>query len=140
MKVIGLISGTSMDGIDAAQHSMMNIITLILMLCIGASMPAESVFRLETIAVLILGFVAFTGGTAGGVLLGKLLKYILREPFNPILGAAGVSAVPMAARVVHNIAYAENPRNFLLMHAMGPNVAGVIGSAVVAGIFMSIAR
>jgi len=123
---------------DVAQNALMNIITIILMLCIGASMPGHLVMRPETLMVLALGLVAFACGTAGGVLLGKLMKVVSREPFNPIIGAAGVSAVPMAARVAQHIGQQENPRNFLLMHAMGPNVAGVIGSAVVAGAFLNL--
>ena len=117
----------------SAANSLINIVTIILMLCIGASMPGELVMRTETLLVLGLGLVAFACGTAGGVLLGKVMKWISKEPFNPIIGAAGVSAVPMAARVAQHIGQKENPRNFLLMHAMGPNVAGVIGSAVIAG-------
>jgi oxaloacetate decarboxylase beta subunit len=116
----------------------MNITTIILMLCIGASMPGELVMRPETLMVLGLGLVAFAGGTAGGVLLGKLMKLVSKEPFNPIIGAAGVSAVPMAARVAQHVGQRANPRNFLLMHAMGPNVAGVIGSAVIAGVFLGL--
>ena len=123
---------------DTAQNAMINTITIILMLCIGASMPAEVVMRKETLLILGLGLIAFAGGTAGGVLMGKVMKLVSKEPFNPIIGAAGVSAVPMSARVVQHIGQKENPRNFLLMHAMGPNVAGVIGSSVVAGIFLSI--
>jgi sodium ion-translocating decarboxylase beta subunit len=118
---------------NAAQNALINLTTIILMLCIGASMPGELVMRPETLMVLGLGLIAFACGTAGGVLLGKLMKWISKEPFNPIIGAAGVSAVPMAARVAQHLGQKENPRNFLLMHAMGPNVAGVIGSAVVAG-------
>jgi sodium ion-translocating decarboxylase beta subunit len=122
---------------SAAQNALINLTTIILMLCIGASMPAEQVMRTETLLVLGLGLVAFACGTAGGVLLGKLMKWISKEPFNPIIGAAGVSAVPMAARVAQHLGQKENPRNFLLMHAMGPNVAGVIGSAVFAGALLS---
>jgi len=121
----------------SAQNSLINIVTIILMLCIGASMPGELVMRPETLMVLALGLIAFACGTAGGVLLGKLMKLVTKEPFNPIIGAAGVSAVPMAARVAQHLGQKENPRNFLLMHAIGPNVAGVIGSAVVAGAFLS---
>lgn len=121
---------------DAAQNALINITTIILMLCIGASMPGELVMRPETLMVLALGLIAFAGGTAGGVLLGKLMRLVSKEPFNPIIGAAGVSAVPMAARVAKHLGQRENPRNFLLMHAMGPNVAGVIGSAVFAGVFL----
>ncbi|MBA7495994.1 Glutaconyl-CoA decarboxylase subunit beta [subsurface metagenome] len=123
---------------NVAQNALMNLTTVILMLCIGASMPGELVMRPETLMVLGLGLVAFATGTAGGVLMGKVMKLISKEPFNPIIGAAGVSAVPMAARVAQHMGQKENPRNFLLMHAMGPNVAGVIGSAVVAGVFLSI--
>ena len=99
-------------------------------------MPGELVMRTETLLVLGLGLIAFACGTAGGVFLGKVMKWMSKEPFNPIIGAAGVSAVPMAARVAQHIGQKENPRNFLLMHAMGPNVAGVIGSAVIAGAFL----
>ena len=101
-------------------------------------MPADVIMRAETLLVLGLGLIAFACGTAGGVLMGKLMRLVSKEPFNPIIGAAGVSAVPMAARVAQHIGQQENPRNFLLMHAMGPNVAGVIGSAVVAGVFLGI--
>lgn len=123
---------------DTAQNSMINTVTIILMLSIGASMPGDLVMRPETLMVLALGLVAFAGGTAGGVLIGKVMKLVGKEPFNPIIGAAGVSAVPMAARVAQHLGQKENPRNFLLMHAMGPNVAGVIGSSVVAGVFLNI--
>jgi sodium ion-translocating decarboxylase beta subunit len=123
---------------DTAGNALINGVTILLMLCIGASMPGELVARPETLLVLALGLVAFASGTAGGVLMGKLMKWISKEPFNPIIGAAGVSAVPMAARVAQHIGQKENPRNFLLMHAMGPNVAGVVGSAVVAGVFLSL--
>jgi sodium ion-translocating decarboxylase beta subunit len=122
---------------STAQNALINLTTIILMLCIGASMPGELVMRPETLMVLGLGLIAFACGTAGGVLLGKLMKWISKEPFNPIIGAAGVSAVPMAARVAQHMGQKENPRNFLLMHAMGPNVAGVIGSAVFAGALLS---
>jgi len=122
---------------DTAQNSLMNIVTILLMLSIGASMPADVVMKPETLMVLGLGLVAFACGTAGGVLMGRLMRLVSKEPFNPIIGAAGVSAVPMAARVAQHIGQQENPRNFLLMHAMGPNVAGVIGSAVVAGVFLN---
>jgi oxaloacetate decarboxylase beta subunit len=117
----------------SAANSLINIVTIILMLSIGASMPGDQIMRPETLMVLGLGLVAFACGTAGGVLLGKVMKWVSKEPFNPIIGAAGVSAVPMAARVAQHVGQKENPRNFLLMHAMGPNVAGVIGSAVIAG-------
>ena len=121
----------------AAQNALTDITTIILMLCIGASMPAELLMRPETLMILALGLLAFAGGTAGGVLLAKFMNLFLKEKINPMIGAAGVSAVPMAARVAQHLGQKENPRNFLLMQAMGPNVAGVIGSAVVAGVFLS---
>ncbi len=134
LRVSGVVERLS----DTAQNALINLTTIFLMLAIGASMPAELVMRTETLLVLALGLVAFAGGTAGGVLMGKVMKLISKEPINPIIGAAGVSAVPMAARVAQHMGQKENPRNFLLMHAMGPNVAGVIGSAVVAGVFLSV--
>ncbi|MBA7629499.1 Glutaconyl-CoA decarboxylase subunit beta [subsurface metagenome] len=123
---------------DTAGNALINIVTILLMLCIGASMPGELVARPETIMVLALGLIAFASGTAGGVLMGKIMRLVTKEPLNPMIGAAGVSAVPMAARVAQHMGQKENPRNFLLMHAIGPNVAGVVGSAVVAGIFLSL--
>lgn len=123
---------------ETAQNALINITTVILMLCIGASMPGELVMRPETLMVMALGLIAFSGGTAGGLLIARVMKLVIKQPLNPIIGAAGVSAVPMSARVAQHIGQRENPRNFLLMHAMAPNVAGVIGSAVVAGVFLSI--
>ena len=133
LRVSGVVERLS----EAAQHSLINLTTILLMLSVGASMPAELVMHPETLMVLGLGLIAFCGGTAGGVLMGKLMRLVSKEPINPIIGAAGVSAVPMAARVAQHLGQQENRRNFLLMHAMGPNVAGVIGSAVVAGVFLS---
>ena len=101
-------------------------------------MPGELVARTDTLLVLALGLIAFAFGTAGGVIRGKLMSWISKEPINPMIGAAGVSAVPMASRVVQHMGQQENPRNFLLMHAMAPNIAGVVGSAVVAGVFLSL--
>ncbi|HEU65642.1 MAG TPA: sodium ion-translocating decarboxylase subunit beta [Chloroflexi bacterium] len=124
--------------VEAAEYSLVNIVTIILMLCVGASMPAEVVMNPGTLMILALGLVAFAAGTAGGVLMAKLMRLVSKEPLNPMIGAAGVSAVPMSARVVQHMGQKENPRNFLLMHAMGPNVAGVISSAVVAGAFLAI--
>jgi len=123
---------------QTAQNELINIITILLMLGIGASMPADQVMNVRTLMVLGLGLFAFCVGTAGGTLLGKLMSKISKEPFNPILGAAGVSAVPMAARIAQHIGQHENRKNFLLMHAMGPNVAGVIGSAVAGGYFLGL--
>jgi len=133
LRVSGVVDRLS----ETAQRSLINLTTIILMLCIGACMPAELVMRTETLLVLALGLIAFASGTAGGVLMGKLMRLVSKEPLNPIIGAAGVSAVPMAARVAQHIRQRENVRNYLLMHAMGPNVAGVIGSAVVAGVFLN---
>jgi len=122
---------------NTAQNELINIITILLMLGIGASMPAEKVLHGRTLMVLFLGLAAFAVGTAGGVLLGKIMSWLSKEPFNPMLGAAGVSAVPMSARIVHHLGHQENKKNYLLMHAMGANVAGVIGSAVAGGYFLS---
>ncbi len=123
---------------NTAQNELINIITILLMLGIGASMPAESVLQVKTLMVLGLGLFAFCVGTAGGVLLGKVMSKFSKEPFNPMLGASGVSAVPMSARIVQHLGQHENKKNLLLMHAMGPNVAGVIGSAVAGGYFLGL--
>lgn len=119
-----------------AQESFIDIVTIILGITVGAFMAAESFLRPEALAVFFLGLIAFAMATAGGVLMGKLMARLSKEPFNPIIGAAGVSAVPMSARVVQRMGQKANPRNFLLMHAMGPNVAGVIGTAIAAGFFL----
>ncbi len=132
LKTSGVVERLS----QTAQSAFIDVVTMVLMLCIGASMPAELVMRKETLIILALGFLAFSFSTIGGVLMGKLMSKFSKTPFNPMLGAAGVSAVPMAARVVHHEGQKANPRNFLLLHAMGPNVAGVVGSAVVAGVFL----
>ena len=123
---------------NTAQNDFVNIITILLMLGIGASMPADKVLQISTLMVLALGLFAFAMGTVGGVFLGLLMSWISKEPFNPMLGACGVSAVPMSARIVQHMGMKENPRNYLLMHAMGPNVAGVIGSAVAGGYFLGL--
>ena len=121
-----------------AQNELMNIVTIFLGISVGATATAENFLNLETIKIIVLGVVAFGLGTAGGVLLAKLMNVFLKEKINPLIGSAGVSAVPMAARVSQTVGQKENPRNFLLMHAMGPNVAGVIGSAVAAGVFLAL--
>lgn len=123
---------------DTAQNSLINIVTIFLGLAVGASASAEKFLQLNTIQILVLGVVAFGIGTTAGVLLGKLMHRLSGGEVNPMIGAAGVSAVPMAARVVQKEGQKADPSNFLLMHAMGPNVAGVIGSAVAAGVMMSI--
>ena len=122
----------------AAQNELMNIVTIFLGLAIGSKLQAESFLTLETIGILLLGLVAFAIGTASGVLIAKLMNRLSKKPINPLIGAAGVSAVPMAARVANKVGQDANPNNYLLMHAMGPNVAGVIGSAVAAGVLLSI--
>ncbi|AEH24271.1 sodium ion-translocating decarboxylase subunit beta [Pyrococcus yayanosii] len=121
----------------AAQEELMNIVTIFLGLGIGSTMRAESFLTAKTLIILGLGIVAFASATAGGVLFGKLMMKLSGGRINPMIGAAGVSAVPMSARVVQRLASEEDPGNFILMHAMGPNVAGVIGTAVVAGVFLS---
>ena len=123
---------------DAASNEILNIATVFLMLTIGTQLSADSVFQFATIKILILGVVAFGISTVSGVLFAKLMNLVLKEKINPLIGAAGVSAVPMAARIAHQIAQEENPHNYLLPHAMAPNVAGVIGSAVIAGVFLAI--
>lgn len=123
---------------DTAQNSLINIVTIFLGLAVGASASADKFLQVRTIQILVLGVVAFGIGTTAGVLLGKLMHRLSGGEVNPMIGAAGVSAVPMAARVVQKEGQKADPSNFLLMHAMGPNVAGVIGSAVAAGVMMSI--
>ncbi|HHV07292.1 MAG TPA: sodium ion-translocating decarboxylase subunit beta [Firmicutes bacterium] len=121
-----------------AQNELINIITIFLGTSVGATMSAENFLNLKTIGLVALGLVAFSCGTAGGVLLGRLMYKLSGGKINPLIGSAGVSAVPMAARVSQVVGQQENPGNFLLMHAMGPNVAGVIGSAVAAGIMITL--
>ncbi|GAK84613.1 oxaloacetate decarboxylase beta chain [Vibrio ponticus] len=121
-----------------AQNELINIVTIFLGLSVGSKLQAEEFLNIETLGILALGAVAFSIGTAGGVLMAKLLNKFSKEDINPLIGAAGVSAVPMAARVVNKVGLEANPQNFLLMHAMGPNVAGVLGSAVAAGILLAL--
>ena len=123
---------------DTAQNAMINIITIMLGLSVGAKADGATFLDVSTLKIIAMGLAAFCFSTAGGVLLGKLLYIITGGKINPLIGSAGVSAVPMAARVSQTVGAKENPTNFLLMHAMGPNVAGVIGSAVAAGFFMMI--
>ncbi len=124
---------------NTAQNELINIVTIFLGLAVGSKMSAESFLNYQTLLIIGLGLAAFSVGTAAGVLLGKLMYVLSGGKINPMIGAAGVSAVPMAARVVQKIGQEENPRNFLLMNAMGPNVAGVIGSAVAAGVLLALA-
>ena len=121
-----------------AQNELMNIVTIFLGITVGATANAENFLRPTTLLIICLGLIAFSFGTAGGVLLGKLMYIITKGKVNPLIGAAGVSAVPMAARVAQKEGQKANPSNFLLMHAMGPNVAGVIGSAVAAGVLLTL--
>ena len=123
---------------DTASNSLMNIVTIMLGLSVGATTNAETFLRPETLKILVLGVVAFSVGTASGVLLAKVMNKFSKDPVNPLIGSAGVSAVPMAARVSNKIGRDYDKTNFLLMHAMGPNVAGVIGSAVAAGILLTL--
>ena len=116
----------------------MNIITIMLGTVVGATATAANFLSIRTIMIVVLGLVAFSMGTACGLLLGKLMNKLSGGTINPLIGSAGVSAVPMAARVSQKVGQEENPSNFLLMHAMGPNVAGVIGSAVAAGVLLAI--
>ncbi len=121
-----------------AQNDLMNIVTIFLGISVGATATAEAFLDLNTIKIMVMGVVAFALGTAGGVLLAKLMNVFVKDKINPLIGSAGVSAVPMAARVSQVVGQKEKPTNFLLMHAMGPNVAGVIGSAVAAGVFLAL--
>jgi len=121
-----------------AQNELINIVTIFLGLAVGSKLSADKFLTLQTLGILVLGAVAFAIGTASGVLMAKLMGKFSKDPINPLIGAAGVSAVPMAARVVNKVGLEANPHNFLLMHAMGPNVAGVIGSAVAAGILLAL--
>ncbi len=121
---------------NVSRNELMNIVTILLGVGVGSTMSAENFLNPKTIYIFILGVVAFSFATAGGVVIAKLMNLFTKNKVNPLIGAAGVSAVPMAARVVHVIGAEANPQNYLLMHAMGPNVAGVIGTAVAAGAFI----
>lgn len=123
---------------DTAKNALINIITIFLGVTVGATATAEQFLKVETLAILTLGIIAFAIGTASGVLIAKLMNKVMNVKINPLIGSAGVSAVPMAARVSQVVGQKEEPTNFLLMHAMGPNVAGVIGSAVSAGVLLSL--
>ena len=123
-----------------AQNELINIVTIFLGLSVGSKLSAEAFLKMETLGILALGAIAFAIGTASGVIMAKIMNKFSSTPINPLIGAAGVSAVPMAARVANKVGQESNPYNFLLMHAMGPNVAGVIGSAVAAGVLLSLIR
>ena len=123
---------------ETASNAMMYIVVILLGTSVGASTSAEAFLNISTLKIVILGLVAFCVATAAGTLFGKLLCVLTGGKINPLIGSAGVSAVPMSARVSQKVGAEEDPTNFLLMHAMGPNVAGVIGTAVAAGVFMAI--
>ncbi len=123
---------------DTMQNSLINTVTIFLGLGVGSKLAADKFLVLESLGIMVIGLLAFSAGTAMGVLMAKLMNKFSKEPINPLIGAAGVSAVPMSARVVSKVGSEEKPGNILLMHAMGPNVAGVIGSAVAAGVLLSI--
>ena len=122
---------------DTMQNALINIVTIFLGLSVGSKLSADQFLNLQTIFILILGIIAFSVATASGLLMAKFMNLFLKEKINPLIGSAGVSAVPMAARVANKVGLEANPQNFLLMHAMGPNVAGVIGSAVAAGVLLA---
>ncbi len=122
---------------DTSRNALINIVTIFLGLTVGSKLSAEAFLQLKTLGILLLGMVAFCGGTAAGVLMAKGMNLFSKNKINPLIGSAGVSAVPMAARVSNKVGLEANPQNFLLMHAMGPNVAGVIGSAVAAGVLLN---
>jgi oxaloacetate decarboxylase beta subunit len=134
MKECGVVARLS----DTTQNALINIVTIFLGLGVGSKMSADMFLNYETLGILGLGAVAFCIGTAAGVLMAKLMNKFSKHQINPLIGAAGVSAVPMAARVANKVGLEANPQNFLLMHAMGPNVAGVIGSAVAAGVMINL--
>lgn len=123
---------------NTAQNELINIVTIFLGLAVGSKLSADKFLTVETLGILALGAIAFSIGTAAGVLMAKVMNKFSKDNINPLVGAAGVSAVPMAARVVNKVGLEANPHNFLLMHAMGPNVAGVLGSAVAAGILLAL--
>jgi len=123
---------------NTAQNELINIVTIFLGVSVGATATAEAFWNWQTVGIFIIGIIAFAFGTFGGLMLAKIMNLFLKNKINPLIGSAGVSAVPMAARISQVVGQKENPSNFLLMHAMGPNVAGVIGSAIAAGVFLSL--
>ena len=132
------VSGVTERLSKTAQNELMNIVTIMLGVCVGATAKADTFLDPKTLYIIVLGLCAFAFATLAGVLFGKLMSFITGGKINPLIGSAGVSAVPMAARVAQKVGQEANPSNFLLMHAMGPNVAGVIGSAVAAGVFLTL--
>ncbi|MDA0595790.1 MAG: sodium ion-translocating decarboxylase subunit beta [Chloroflexi bacterium] len=132
------VSGVVPRLADVTENSLMNVVIILLGLAVGSTMPAHIFLQPETIGIFLLGLFAFITATVAGILLAKLMNLVSKDQINPMIGAAGVSAVPMAARVVQDMGQKEDPENFLLMHAMGPNVAGVIGTATVAGVLLAV--
>ena len=133
MKECGVVDRLS----DTAQNALINTVTIFLGLGVGSKLSSADFLNLETLGILSLGLIAFSIGTAAGIIMAKTMNKFADVKVNPLIGAAGVSAVPMAARVANKVGLETNKQNFLLMHAMGPNVAGVIGSAVAAGVMLS---
>ena len=123
---------------DTMQNALINIVTIFLGLSVGSKLSADQFLTTQTLFILILGIIAFSFATGAGVIFGKIMNKCSKTPINPLIGAAGVSAVPMAARVANKVGLEYNPNNYLLMHAMGPNVAGVIGSGVAAGVLLAL--
>ncbi|MEX2606548.1 MAG: sodium ion-translocating decarboxylase subunit beta [Kiritimatiellia bacterium] len=134
MKESGVVDRLS----DTAQNALINIITILLGLAVGSKLAADGFLNMQTLGILVLGLVAFSIGTIAGILMARLMNLLSKDPINPLIGSAGVSAVPMAARVANRVGQEANPHNVLIMHAMGPNVAGVIGSAVAAGVLLAL--
>jgi oxaloacetate decarboxylase beta subunit len=133
VKEIGVISRIS----KTMENELLNIVSILLSLGVGSQMTPEKIMNAGSVGIIALGLFAFAVATAGGVLMAKLMNLFLKEKVNPLIGSAGVSAVPMAARVSNKVGQEYDPSNFLLMHAMGPNVAGVIGTAIAAGVFIA---
>ena len=133
IKEVGIVQRLS----KTVENEMMNIVSILLSLGVGSQMTPEKIMHANSLGIIVLGLLAFAVATAGGLIMAKIMNLFLKEKINPLIGSAGVSAVPMAARVANKVGMAEDPTNFLLMHAMGPNVAGVIGTAIAAGVFIS---
>jgi oxaloacetate decarboxylase beta subunit len=134
LREIGMVARLS----DTAQNELMNIVSMFLSLGVGSQMTPERFLNPASLVIILMGLVAFAIATAGGVLAAKFMNLFLKEKINPLIGSAGVSAVPMAARVSNRVGLEEDPGNFILMHAMGPNVAGVIGTAICAGVMIAV--
>jgi oxaloacetate decarboxylase beta subunit len=134
IKEIGVVDRLS----NTAQNDLMNVVSMFLSLGVGSQMTPEKFLNPSSLIIVVMGLVAFSIATAGGILVAKFMNLFLKEKINPLIGSAGVSAVPMAARVSNRVGLEEDPSNFILMHAMGPNVAGVIGTAIAAGVMIAV--